>query len=170
MTTLSPCVEIFPNGTAGLRVQRIKDSLRGIADSFINVGEDLAQAFRAQEWTSLGLDNFTQYCGQFNMTDSLAYDLVRIADLARSFPAYRARMLDAGVSNMRLLLPHVDEEITEAQVETLVDAAATKTWKELRKTLNESAGTTPPEPVFAECPYCRHTLELGRATYLKRTD
>ncbi len=144
-------VDIFPTqGKATDRVERIKVNLRGIADTFILIGEDLAQAFRAKDWERLGIANFSLYCEQFNLSDSMAYDLVRIADMARSFPEYRARMLDAGVSNMRLILPQVGEDITADQVDTLTDMAATATWKELRKQLHQAEREEP----TVHCPTC----------------
>ena len=146
------------------RILRIRHALYTAADAFIDAGTELRAAYRAEEWKSLGLENFTAYCAQFDLSDSWAYDLIRIADMAQSFPEYRPRMIAAGISKMRLLLPHVDTETTAAQVEGLLESATEHSWKELNNELNPRE---PLPPAIAYCPGCGVKLHQSRAAKLE---
>ena len=160
--TFSTRVEI----SAHDRVERIRQELRNAADSFINAGFDFRAAYRAQEWVHIGLDNFTQYCQQLDVTDSWAYDLIRIADLAESFPEYRPRMLDVGISKMRLLAPHLEQSDAD-QLDTLLDMANEKPYRELRRELHTSEADAPLPPAINYCPACGCKLHLSRMANLE---
>lgn len=155
-------------GDAVHRIERIRDGLHHITATFLVLGEELAQAYRGREWEPLGLANFSAYCGQFNLSDSLCYDLIQIADVARSFPAQQPKMVTAGVSNLRLLLPHVTENSTADQIETLVEMANEKNWRELRRALSEADEDEPPAYPTLFCPHCGAEFEVTRATTVRR--
>jgi hypothetical protein len=167
---------IFPaqgNGDAGARVERICNELRCAANSFINAGLDLREAFAAQEWITLRLPNFAAYCAQFDISVSLGYDLMRIADIAGLFPQYRARMLDAGISKMRLLLPQLgecvsaDDKTASQQLDTLLDMANEKSWNELRREMHAATSDAPLASAVEYCPACGVKLHLSRAARLE---
>lgn len=163
------------NGTHGAteRVERIRNELRSAANSFINAGLDLREAFQAQEWNALRLPNFAAYCALFDIPVSLGYDLMRIADIAGLFPQYRARMLDAGISKMRLLLPQMtdnatdDPRVSEQQLDTLLDMANAKSWNELRREMKAAMSDAPLAPAVEYCPACGVKLYLSRAAHLE---
>lgn len=154
-------------GKEAERVERIKTELRNAANSFVNAGLDLREAYRNEEWKDVGLENFTQYCQQFDITDSWGYDLIRIADVAESFPDYRARILDVGISKMRLLLPHIPESASAEQIDTLLDDAAQSSYRELRRDLNTTEASAPLPPAVNYCPACGIKLHLSRAANLE---
>ena len=148
------------------RVERIRAALRNAADSFINAGLDLRAAYRAEEWRALGLQNFTQYCAQFDISDAWAYDLIRVADIAESFPEYRPRILDAGISKMRLLATRIENADAD-QIDTLLDMANEKSYSELRRELGTSSASAPLPPAVNYCPACGCKLHLSRMANLE---
>lgn len=164
MTTsaLAPVERFYTCGNPVERIECIRAELRTAANSFINVGVNLKAANDAKEWQALGMRNFTEYCSQFDMSDALAYDLIRIAEMSLAFPDYRERMLDVGISKMRLLLPKFDDGASDDQVDTLLEMASERTWKDLRSELHSSEQDTPPPPVEKYCPGCGVKLELSR--------
>lgn len=149
------------------RVERIRTALHAAADAFITAGVELRAAYRAKEWAVLGLENFTAYCAQFDISDSWAYDLIRIADVAESFPQFRPQIIEAGVSKMRLLLPHMDETTNAAQVETMLETAKEHSWSGFRKELHPSE---PLPPAVDYCPACGCKLHLSRAAKIELAD
>ena len=160
--TFSTRIEITP----AERVNRIRHELRNAADSFINAGLDLRAAYRAQEWDALHLANFTQYCEQFDISDAWAYDLIRVADIAESFPEYRPRILDAGISKMRLLATRIENADAD-QIDTLLDLANEKSYRELRRELHTSEADAPLPPAINYCPACGCKLHLSRMANLE---
>lgn len=163
--TLEFVPAVFPvQGIA--RVERIRAELRNAANSFINVGADLKAAYERQEWQELGLRNFAEYLSQFNQSVSWGYDLIRIAELAEQYPQVLPQILDAGISNMRLLLPRIPEQASTEQIETMVEMGAEHTWKDLRQALASGSSDAPLDPAYDWCPACGVKLELSRAATL----
>lgn len=160
--TFSTRIEISPTE----RVDRIRRELRNAADSFINAGLDLRAVYRGAEWRALHLENFTTYCAQFDISDAWAYDLIRVADIAETFPEYRPRILDAGISKMRLLATRIENADAD-QVDTLLDMANEKSYRELRRELNTSERDAPLPPAVDYCPGCGAKLHLSRAARLE---
>lgn len=159
----------FPaqESVAKARLKRIRSELRNAANSFVNAGMDLRAAKEREEWLDLGLANFGAYCAALDISESWASDVIRIAHYADTFPDYRERMLDIGVSKMRMLLPHLSQETNEAQFDTLLDMANEQTWNELRRELKSATSAAPLPPAVEFCPACGAKLHLSRAAHLE---
>lgn len=153
--------------TPAARVERIRSELRNAQNSYLNAAFDLRAARENQEWLALGLADFGAYCAHLDIGEGWASDLIHISYLAERFEDYRPRMLDVGVSKMRLLLPHVPEPVSEEQLDTMLDMASEKSWNDLRHELKQSADDAPLPPAVDYCPGCGVKLHLSRAAKLE---
>lgn len=163
LVTLIPAQELTP----AARVERIRAELRNAQASFLNAAFELRAARENQEWIALGLADFGAYCAHLDIGEGWASDLIHISYLAERFEDYRPRMLDVGVSKMRLLLPHIPEPATDEQIDTMLDMASEKSWNELRHELKQSADDAPLHPAVDYCPGCGVKLHLSRAAKIE---
>lgn len=150
--------------------EKIRQCLRVASENFISAGEYLAAAFEMKVWENLGLSNWTAYCEtQLGISDKLGYDLIRIAELREKFPDYAPRMIDVGISKLRLMLPTVEQHPDEDTLDGLLDEASTQTYREFAYTVRDArAGGDwreehPLQMVESHCPACGVVLRLSRA-------
>ncbi len=128
--------------------------------SFIDAGSVLRVVTDKEDWNTLGLHSFTEYCSQFHISKSVGYDLLRISALRDKFPQHEARMLDAGISNMRLMLRRM-EDATPEQLDAMLDDANQLAWRDLNaKHYPENVDEYDnPTEGLATCPNCGTTFK-----------
>lgn len=150
---------------AFVRYEQIRGYMRQGWQSFIEAGLVLMQAYAAQDWTALGMDNFEDYCAGFGISKSVGYDLVRIAEFYNTHPTLQPKILDAGQAKMRLLLPVIESATPDDPLDEMLDAAGELSWNDLRQRYNgdDSEKADQRGRVPRMCPRCNAQLWLSRA-------
>lgn len=145
------------------RVNQIRGYLIASFAYAFYAGELLRTVWAHQEWKLLGLANFADYCAQFGISKSEGYDLVQIVDLRDQFPAMYPKMLEAGKSKMRLLLPHT-LEVDEPKLDDMLDDATELSWRDLRQKYNGDDHEHEQQRglIQKECPHCHRPIWLSR--------
>lgn len=165
-----PVQGMAPFGGLALNLtDSIRKDLRDASRLFISAGAKLKLALEREEWKRLNYPNPTAYFEHaLNISDAWAYDLIRIAEIRTQFPAYAPRIIDAGVSKMRLLLPALKDNADEGTLDGLLDEANNKSWNELRRVLkaaHDGGGEREEHPSpwsFIKCPRCSAIIEVNR--------
>lgn len=111
--------------------------------SFYELGDMLYVAWYGSIWKVLGLDSWEQWLAGVRLSKGASSDMIRTKELRLAFPDYEARILDTNPSNLRLILPHLQQDretrvwhITEDDLDALLDKANTHGWRQLREDLN----------------------------------
>ncbi len=149
------------NLSAAQRRIEIIERRSQIIQSFIAIGYRLREAHAQGDWAELRYPSWAAYCGDvLKESKTYAYDLMRLADLCDKYPQYREQIENAKLSNLRLLLPHIDGDTQVEQVEQLLNEARGQTWRELNANLNGESEPLQEMKQLVTCPNCRHQFEV----------
>lgn len=147
----------------------VYDKARELETGFYDLSELLYSAWYGVIWKALGVDSWDTWLAGVRLYRGQASDMIRVAELRRQFPDYTPRILDTPPSNMRLLLPHLQQDkdsreycITDNTLDEYLDDANTMTWRQLRDHLND--GMDPTNVQFNEipCPHCGSVIRVDR--------
>ncbi len=129
--------------------------------AFYELGDMLYVAWRSEIHLVLGLDTWEQWLAGMRLTKSAASDMVRTKELRLAYPDYEPRILDTNPSNVRLLLPHLKQDLkTRAfttspdELDALLDKANTHSWRQLNDALNHDIDPTEAD----RCSLCGQVL------------
>lgn len=135
----------------------VYSKVRDTEKAFYELGDMLYLAWHGTIWKALGLDSWEQWLAGVRLTKGAASDMIRIKELRLAFPDSEPRILDTNPSNLRLLLPHLQQDretrewcVTEEDLEEGLEKAQTRSWRQLRDELNNDLD--PLEPRAAETP------------------
>lgn len=131
--------------------------VRETEQSFYELGDMLYVAWRGEIHLVLGVDTWEQWLAGMRLTKGAASDMIRTKELRLAYPDYEPRILDTNPSNIRLLLPHLKQDLkTRAfstspdELDGYLDKANTHSWRQLNDDLNNDI-----DPVESErCPTC----------------
>ena len=151
--------------TPAERQVEIKAHLRQAEESFVNAALLIREAYDREDWRVFGRKNFDEYANvDLGVSEKWAYDLVRLARVADVHTEFIPRMIDVGISKMRLLLPQIEEHPQDADMlDGLLDEASGSTWRDLHSTLRQQGTEREREMVEAHCPACGAKLKLSRS-------
>lgn len=146
-----PALELSANN-ARTRQEQLRRIRETIEISFLTLGSLLKEAHTANDWRTLGYLSFAHYAEDtLRVSKSEAFDLMRIAELGQKYPELTSRIVDAGKSNMRAVLPKITDPDDYPSVEGWIDTAAVNTWRELQGVIREEPMHTPHN---VTCPNC----------------
>ena len=131
----------FPaqGNSAQTRQAQLREIRNRIESAWLELGAILRESYEAQDWQTLNYKSFADYVEDTLKTSkSEAYDLIRLARISERYPELTPRMLDAGKSNMRLVLPQIANDEDYQTVEQWTDAAAVNSWRDLHAATRES--------------------------------
>lgn len=146
----------------------IYNKVREVEQSFYHLGDMLYAAWQGQIWKALGLDSWEQWLAGMRLFKGVASDMIRSKELRLAYPEYEPRILDTNPSNMRLLLPHLQQDretrvwnLDDDTLDEMLEKANTRPYRQLRDELNN--GTDPFEPPALYpfvCPYCHKEMQV----------
>ncbi len=136
---------------ATTRYTQIRGALMEAMKSFLKAGMHLETALVRDDWRTLGYSSFGEYCSTgLHISKSVAYDLIRIRQLADQFPQQQERIVSIGQAKIRLLLPHLPYDQTEHEytceeglVNEYLHEAESLSWEDLRQRLNGNSAPNP---------------------------
>jgi len=155
-----PAQELTAHDHAIIRQQHLRALRHSANQIFVEMGRVLQLAYAREDWRELGYSSFASYTEDtLGKSKSESYDLLRIARIADTYPELEPRILDAGVSNMRTVLPEIKDETDYRQVEQWIDAANVNTWRELQAVVREEPQYSRQRPAIT-CPHCGGIFEI----------
>lgn len=161
---------------AAQRLQSILADLNTAARAFLTAGSKLQAVLDESDWQRLGRTSFREYCElDLQISDALAYDLVRLTKLTTALPNCIDRVVKIGVSKARLILPNIEQahENQDAdEIDELFHEAESLSYRDLRNHLRNGDDDPYPEreSKYPEiiCPHCGEVLSLSRAATIER--